>query len=189
MQKFLFAAVVIIATVLVILKVASDQFREANDKLRPSSISTVQPAIPTASAIVAATPSWDYETVDRDAGARKVRAGWIQSDDQIRLESPYENTFARLCFRSDGGVWLSIASGQLLTGKSHDARIRFSNSAPRSFSLEQPSDYSSDAAFIVPSGPVFAAARGGKKIAVEATYYEAGLQTATFSPNSPLVLK
>jgi hypothetical protein len=183
MRKLLFAALVIIVSVMVILIIVRDETRELNDKLRASSIP------PTASAIAAAAPSWDYQTVDRDAAARKAHVGCIQSDDQISLKSPYENTFARLCFRSDGGVWLSIASGQLLTGDSHDARIRFSNSAPRSFSLEQPSDYSSDAAFIVPSGPVFAAARAGKKIAVEATYYEAGIQTVTFSPDSPLVLK
>lgn len=138
---------------------------------------------------VEASPSWTYETVDRDAGAKKEHVGCIQSDDQISLKSPYEDTFARLCFRSDGGVWMSISSGQLLTGETHGVRVRFGDSAPRSFSLEQPSDYSSDAGFIVPSGPVFAAARAGKKMAVEATYYEAGMQTVTFSPNAPLVLK
>jgi hypothetical protein len=72
---------------------------------------------------VGALTKWDYSTIDMDAGAKKERVGCIQSDQQIRLESPYRNTFARLCFGSDNSVMLSIENGQLLNGENHRARI------------------------------------------------------------------
>lgn len=183
--RFFVAGAAIVAGVLVVVLSVNNAHNDAKALIRNPQQASTMP-VPAA---VEPAPTWAYHTNSSDAGAKKVRVGCIESEDQLRFESPYKNTVATLCFRSDGGVWMSIGSGQLLSGDSHGARIRFGDSAPRSYSLEQPSDYSSDAAFIAPAGPIFAAARSGKNITVEATYYDAGRQSVTFRPNAPLVLK
>jgi hypothetical protein len=200
---FLVVAVIFVFSILVALPflIDSDSFADFLIMMSPQSGTKVgsgdnkqapsQNAAQTASVPVAVEPApgWEYHTNSSDAGAKKVLVGCLESKDELRFESPYKNTVATLCFRSDGGVWMSIGSGQLLSGDSHGARIRVGDAAPRSYSLVQPSDYSSDAAFIVPAGPVFAAARSGKNITVEATYYGAGRQSVTFRPKAPLVTK
>jgi hypothetical protein len=178
-MRKVFGFLALIAGIVVFAAAMESNFTSSTDVRH--TVSTTTPA--------EVAPKWEYSTVGMDAGTKKRLVGCIQSSAKVHLEFPYKDTLATLCLRSDGSAMLSIESGQILTGDNHGARIRFGDAAPRSFSLDQPSDYSSTVAFIVPSGPLFAAARSGKKITVEATYYDAGSQTATFSPDVPLVLK
>jgi hypothetical protein len=133
---------------------------------------------------------WDYDTGAMDAGSRPVKFGCIGSDEMVHLNSPYEDTFTRLCLRTDGAaLFILNGDGQMLSGEGHGAIIRFGDGPAKRFSLEEPSDYSSKEAFVEPAGPLFAAARAGKSITIEATYYEAGQQVVTFSAATPLNLK
>jgi hypothetical protein len=151
-----------------------------------------EPATPDASVVPPATPEkqqWDYDTFTTDAGSKTVKVGCLRSDEMVTLNSPYSDVFAHLCFRSDGSVFLGLmGDGQLLSGDEHGARVRIGNGPVRSFSLVEAADYSSNLAFIEPHGALFAAAAAGKQIFIEATYYDAGQQTATFSPSEPLKL-
>jgi hypothetical protein len=118
-----------------------------------------------------------------------MRIGCIDAVDTVHLNSPYLDTRAMLCFRSDKTILFALyGDGQMLSGDRHGAIIRIGDGPARSFSLEEPSDYSSDRAFIVPAGSLFAAAMAGKSISIEATYYQAGSQTLTFAPTQPLDL-
>jgi len=131
-----------------------------------------------------------YSTYQSDAGSKTIKIGCLESEQPVYLSDPYSDTFEKLCFRSNRDVLLILEGrGQLLSGDRHGARIRVGDGAPRSFSLEEPSDYSSQSAFIEPSSPLFAAASLHKKISIEATYYDAGSQTTTFTPSEPLNLK
>ena len=135
-------------------------------------------------------PQWEYDTFTMDAGSKTVKIGCLRSDEMVTLNSPYTNVYTHLCFRTDGSVFLGlIGDGQLLSGIEHGARIRIGSEPVKSFSLVEPADYSSNIAFIEPRGPLFAAATAGKQIYIEATYYDAGVQTVTFSPPEPLKLK
>ena len=139
--------------------------------------STVQPSTPD-------KPGWKYETISMDAGSKAEKMGCIQSDETLQFRFPYHDNRADLCFRSDGGVFLTIQDGQILTGDG--ARVRIGATPVRSFRLDEPTDDSSTVAFLAPAAPLFAAARSGSKITVEATYYNAGNQTITFSPDAPI---
>jgi hypothetical protein len=97
-----------------------------------------------------------------DAGSKVERIGCIQSDEMLHFDEPYHDNYATLCFRTDGSAIFSIEDGQILSGDDHGARIRLGNAAPRSFGLDQPSDYSSTSVFIAPASPLFAAAKAGK---------------------------
>lgn len=134
-------------------------------------------------------PHWEYESEDTDAGSHTLLIGCISSNEDLHFEWPYRDNHARLCLKSDGTAFIAISDGQILSGDDHGARIRLGNGHTKLYDLESPSDYSSKAAFIAPAGPVFAAARRGERIAIEVTYYDAGNQTATFSPDAPLRLK
>jgi len=116
--------------------------------------------------------------------------GCIDSNEMVHLNAPYEDVFARLCLRTDGAAVIMLrGDGQLLSGDEHDAIVRIGSGQARRFALEQPADYSTNKAFIEPAGPLFAAAKSGKPITIEATYYEAGDQTTTFSPSEALKFK
>jgi len=137
-----------------------------------------------------AKPRWDYSTINMDAGSKVVKVGCIQSDEMVALNSPYSSVYASLCFRTDGAVLFVLdGDGQLLSGDNHGAKIRIANGPARSYSLVEPADYSSNRAFVEPEGPLFAAAKVGKTITIDATYYEAGDQTVSFAPSQPLSLK
>jgi hypothetical protein len=190
--RLLVGAAAIVSGVLVVVLSVNNSFNAANASLKnspPYGNSNDEQKPSQSATSPTPVPTWEYHTMSSDAGAKRILVGCIESEDELRFESPYKNTVATLCFRSDGPVWMSIGSGQLLSGDSHGARVRVGDATPRSFSLVQPSDYSSNAAFIGPSGPLVAAARGGKSITVEATYYDAGSQSVTFRPKAPLFLK
>jgi len=164
----------------------------------PSSLTTAAPPASSAEPspdVPAAAPApekhdWDYDTATMDAGSRPVKIGCIESDQMVHLNSPYEDTFARLCLRTDGAaLFILNGDGQMLSGEGHGAIVRFGDGPAKRFSLEEPADYSSKEAFVEPAGPLFAAARAGKPITIEATYYEAGQQTVTFTAATPLNLK
>jgi hypothetical protein len=195
---FLVVAVILVFSILMVLPsvTRSDDFADFLIKMSPQARTGVgsgdhrqATAVAPVQTAAEPAPTWKYHTASSDAGAKSVLVGCIESENELRFESPYKDTVATLCFRSGGNVWMETGSGQLLSGDSHGARVRFGDAAPRSFSLVQPSDYSSNAAFIVPAGPIFTAARSGKEITVEATYYDAGSQSVTFRPKAPLVLK
>ena len=140
--------------------------------------STVQP--PTSD-----KPVWKYETTSGDAGqAEKV--GCIQSDEMLQFKFPYHDNRADLCFRSNGDVFLTVQDGQIPTGDGYFARVGIGDAPVTSFSLYEPPDDSSTVALLAPAAPLFAAARSGSKITVEAIYDNAGSQTITFSPDAPI---
>lgn len=141
--------------------------------------STVQPSTPD-------KPVWKYETISMDAGSKAEETGCIQSDETLQFKFPYHENRADLCFRSNGDVFLTIQDGQIPTGYGYFARVRIGATPVRSFSLGEPTDDSSTVALLTPAAPLFAAARSGSKITVEATYYNAGNQTVTFSPDAPI---
>lgn len=141
--------------------------------------STVPPSTPD-------KPVWKYETISMDAGSKAEKMGCIQSDETLQFKFPYHENRADLCFRSNGDVFLTIQDGQIPTGDGYFARVRIGATPVRSFRLDEPTDESSTVAFLAPAAPLFAAARSGSKITVEATYYNAGNQTITFSPDAPM---
>jgi len=174
-----FAALMILLTVFSTPhKPDSDQASSPDAQTAPTAQAPVPATTtPQTTDITPAEPSrqqWNYETV---------------TVDMVTLNSPYSDVYAQLCFRTNGDVFLGLlGQGQLLSGDYHGARIRVGSGPAKSFSLVAPADYSSNVAFISPHGPLIAAARAGKQIFIEATYYDAGAQTLSFSPSQPLDL-
>lgn len=179
-----FAFLVLVAFRLISPTPQSSEQQISFDKSPPASRQS-QPVTTSASD----GPHWEYESEDTDAGSRTLLIGCISSNEKLHFDWPYRDNYARLCLKSDGTAFIVIGDGQILSGDDHGARIRLGNGRSKSYGLETPSDYSAKAAFIAPAGPVFAAARRGERIAIDATYYDAGNQTATFSPDAPLRLK
>jgi len=189
-----FAALMILLTVFSTPhKPDSDQASSPDAQTAPTAQAPVPATTtPQTTDITPAEPSrqqWNYETVTMDAGSKTVKVGCLRSDEMVTLNSPYSDVYAQLCFRTNGDVFLGLlGQGQLLSGDYHGARIRVGSGPAKSFSLVAPADYSSNVAFISPHGPLIAAARAGKQIFIEATYYDAGAQTLSFSPSQPLDL-
>ncbi len=135
-------------------------------------------------------PLWSYDTLHMKAGSQTEEIGCLQSDEKVHLKDPYQDAYTELCFRSDSAVFLRLlGDGQILSGEYYHAIIRVNDGPPRSYSIQEPSDHSSNLVFISPAGPLIAAGKAGKQILVELTYYQASSQTSTFTPPSPLVLK
>ena len=186
----------VFVVIVAIIAMTSGNWQSASSKdssltapTTPAAPATAPPEAATA-APVPDRPNWDYNSYQTNAGSKTVQVGCIDSDEMVHLNAPYEDTSARLCLRTDGAAILMLnGDGQLLSGEEHGAIVRIGNGPSRHFSLDEPADYSSNKAFIEPAGPLFAAAKAGKPMTIEATYYEAGDQTTTFSPSEALKFK
>jgi hypothetical protein len=194
--SFFFIGIVLAFIVVIILTSGTRTTPSAGDQSLAATAAPVVSApadsAPAASNTEPAQPAsnWDYSTVEMEAGSKTEKVGCIASDNEVDLRWPYQAVRAELCFRTDATAYFHLlGDGQMLSGDEHGAKIRFGDGPARSFSLEQPADYSSNGAFIEPAGPVFTAARGGKTIVIEATYYDAGSQSVAFIPSEPLKLK
>jgi len=187
----------VFVVIVAIIAMTSGNWQSASSKDSSLTAPTTPAAPATAPAPEAATaapapdrPNWDYNSYQTNAGSKTVQVGCIDSDEMVHLNAPYEDTSARLCLRTDGAAILMLnGDGQLLSGEEHGAIVRIGNGPARHFSLDEPADYSSNKAFIEPASPLFAAAKAGKPITIQATYYEAGDQTTTFSPSEALKFK
>jgi hypothetical protein len=135
-------------------------------------------------------PLWSYFTVQMKAGSKTEEVGCLRSSEMVHLDSPYHDTYANLCFRSDNTIILELSGdGQILSDERYGAIVRVNNGPPRSYTIQRPSDLSSDKVFLRPAAPLITAAKEGKQIRIEVTYYQAGSQTSTFEPPVPLILK
>jgi hypothetical protein len=135
-------------------------------------------------------PLWSYSTVQMKAGSKTEKFACLRSSEMVHLKSPYHDTYTNLCFRSDNSVIFAlIGDGQILSDERYGALVRVNNGPPRSFAIQRPSDLSSDTVFLSPATPLIIAAKEGKQILIEVTYYQAGSQTSTFEPPVPLILK
>ncbi|MGB6131860.1 MAG: hypothetical protein WBG54_08770 [Acidobacteriaceae bacterium] len=136
----------------------------------------------------ASSSQWSYSMVKTAAG-RPERMGCIQSQGTVFLEEPYDNAAASLCFRTDGAAFLKLdGDGEILSGQGHDAKVRFSDGATKSFALEQSDGEPQQMAFVSPASPLFAAAKAGTRITVSAEFGLDAQQTLIFAPDDPLNL-
>lgn len=185
----------VVFTIVLMLPSGTNKTASSNDSSAvttsgPPASSAEPPQDAPAAVPTPARPDWTYDSYQTNAGSKTVQVGCIDSDEMVHLNSPYEDTYERLCLRTDGSAIIVLnGSGQLLSGEEHGAVIRVGEGPARRFSLVEPADYSTNEAFIEPAGPLFAAAKAGKPITIEATYYEAGNQATTFSPSGALKFK
>ncbi|HWA60783.1 MAG TPA: hypothetical protein VG939_05380 [Caulobacteraceae bacterium] len=149
--------------------------------------STFKPGAPLSSSVTAApgTP-WDISVTDDDMGRGKTRLACLESEDQVYLSFPYPDAqHAKLCIRQSPkygwDVYVQLDdNGQFSCALRCSASVKFGDGKPARFAASEPDDGSTGTLFLSRAQAFLAAAKAGKRIKVEAEYYQHGVQTLTF---------
>lgn len=134
-----------------------------------------------------AAKGWVYESEVDPMTDKATRTGCVLSEEQVRLDSPYDDVFARLCLRDspahgkDVLVQL-VGDGQILC-RSYDGctlKVRFDKGPIQSFSGAGAADYSSNVVFFENRSRFEGAMLKADTTIVELELYQAGSQPVTF---------
>lgn len=141
----------------------------------------------------AAGESWDYSTsIDKMTSQKTVHAV-IRSSNSLSLQFPYKGSnFGRLLVRQHPkygtDVIVDVDKGQILC-RSYDGcsvSVRFDSGKPSTFSATPPADHSSDTIFLQNAQRFIASARKAKRILVQLTFFQSGMQVLEFEVDEPL---
>jgi hypothetical protein len=180
----------LIATVCLLLLIASYQARNNSDNIPAAQAGTEPAAAANAAAVsIAADQShWRYSMENGIAGHAE-RTGCLDSGGMVFLGEPYNSEHASLCFRSDGIAFLRLdGDGRIASGAGYDATVQIGDGPVKKIATLKSGDQSLGVAVLSPAAALFAAARTGKQIAVTATYDQDVMQPLTFAPQEPLRL-
>lgn len=133
------------------------------------------------------TTGWSYESEESAMGDGATRTACVTSENEVRLQWPYENVKADLCLRNskqfgrDAFVALH-GDGQILcrSYETCELRIRYGDGKPRSIRGIGASDGSSNIVFIVDRASLESSIKSADKTAIEMEFYQAGNQAFVF---------
>lgn len=183
-RKYLVPALAMTALFCIGLAVA-DQVEQVDRALTPDQARATLAADPMVVALPPYTP-WTYAQTNHGLTGQPIREACVRSTNVIQLDWPYEPQRLMLCLRMhpewgqdaiirlpEGGQFVCRYSGC-------SARVRMGGAAPSNYTLGESSDGDNDMLFISNDRRFVQALRGVSEVAIEATYYRAGNQTALF---------
>lgn len=142
---------------------------------------------------IAATPpdtsGWVYSVSKDQLTGKEIKTACVTSDNQVKLDFPYENTTARLCVRQHPqwgrDVYFSLDDdGQILCNSSDgcNLEVRFGDGEVTRYSATEPEDNSTNMVFLADgdSDDFLANVRKAKETAIQVPFYQAGSQTLLF---------
>lgn len=106
------------------------------------------------------------------------------STNKLYFDFPYNGGSSfTLTVRNMNGrneVLLSTEKGQFMSSYSHNVRLKFDENSPITVGYEEPSDASSGLIFLEASSKIIANLKKGKKLKIEAPFYQEGSQIIEF---------
>ena len=132
---------------------------------------------------------WSYTEFTDDASGKKGTRATLLSENTVELSFPYSGPqYGTLQIRNHPRfgfhVIFSISRGQIVSSTSWDNEtmvIRFDDGEATTWSYGEPSDNSSEYAFIQPEGRFEAMMKKAKKVYITPTLYQAGSRTFRFN--------
>ena len=142
-----------------------------------------------------AADTWSYKTSEDKMTSAATKVATLISDNALNLPFPYKDSenYGFLTIRQSAGksvdVLVSIGKGQILCpgyGDGCTVTVRFDNEKPIRFGAIGPSDHSSTVFFIHNTNRFLTGAKKAKRILIQFTMYNAGVQTLEFNPAQSL---
>ena len=132
---------------------------------------------------------WSYTEFTDDASGKKGKRATLLSENTVELSFPYSGPqYGTLQIRNHPRygfhVIFMIEKGQIVSSTSWDNEtmvIRFDDGQATTWSYGEPSDNSSEYAFIQPEGRFEAMMKKAKKVYITPTIYQAGSRTFRFN--------
>lgn len=135
----------------------------------------------------ATTSKWSYsDDVDKMTSKKRYFAS-VDANELINFPAPYDGgSTATLTIRNMGEgneATLSVSKGQFNTSSvdGGSIKVRFDDAQPITFTTSEPSDGSSELAFIELPNKLIKKLKTAKKIIIQAEFYDSGFQTMEFN--------
>lgn len=131
---------------------------------------------------------WTYDkSADQLSGGSIISAATV-STNSVNFSAPYDGgstleIYLRKHPRSGTDALISISKGQIVCDVSDGCpiHVRFDGGKARTFTGWIPTDYSSTALFLRPTGAFIAGLARSKKVVIEVEFFEQGRQQFTFN--------
>lgn len=131
-------------------------------------------------------PIWEYEETIDKMNETKTKIASIEANEELLFDFPYDGgSTAKIVLRNKNGntnVFLTISKGQFIT--QYDNRYiktKFDNQKPKTQSVSESSDGSSDILFINSEKTFISKLKNSKKLIIEAEFYQEGLKQMEFN--------
>jgi len=135
-----------------------------------------------------ANQPWSYSSSKDDISSRNIISAATTSTNSVNFSPPYDGgstlqIYVRNHPRSGVDVILSVSRGQIVCDVSDGCPIMaaFDGGKPQRFTGRVPSDYSSSALFVSPSGRFIDNLRRSSRAVIEVGFYQEGQQQFTFN--------
>lgn len=122
--------------------------------------------------------NWDYYQKTDEMTEKVSYFATCVSNNQAHFDFPYEGgSRLTLTIRKRNGVnevILSISKGQFSSSYSGSVKIKFDNEQPRTYTFNEPADYSSDYIFLNGSSSIIAKLKKASKVKIQPPFFQHG---------------